>query len=518
MKWLLLLAPAGLAVACLGDVASPDPDGGTGGSSDESLGGRNSGGTGGQLGTGSAVGTGGLGGQLGTGSAAGTGGLGGQVGTGSAVGTGGLGGQVGTGSAAGTGGMGGWGEPGSSLEPFDCDAAPPGTCEFGDDFVMRWVVWWPEYSVELPLVQAGAYDFMVDWGDGTTGHVTSHADPDARHEYPDGESMIYFVRISGLLEGWSWGESYMQFPEHEILHWGTLSLGATTHQFESIDANGAAYPNLIFSATDAPDLSKTQSLEAAFRGATISGDLTPWDVSGVTSLASAFSWTYCSADISTWDVSGVTDMFGTFEGEPHQYDPVSYHAESPFTCDISAWDVSSVTNMRLIFHRRTPTADISNWDVSNVTDMSGAFASSDFAGDISAWDVSKVTNMSATFRGSMPDDGDWGGFSGNISGWDVSSVTNMSRMFEDNVYFYSAGDLSSWDVSNVTDMSDMFRRSGISTAEYDALLVGWGALPALQGGVPFYSSARYSAGAPAAARAHLIDEFGWIITDAGQAP
>jgi len=36
-------------------------------------------------------------------------------------------------------------------------------------------------TIELPLVPEGTYDFVVDWGDGTTGEVTSAEDEDRAH-------------------------------------------------------------------------------------------------------------------------------------------------------------------------------------------------------------------------------------------------------------------------------------------------------------------------------------------------
>ena len=54
--------------------------------------------------------------------------------------------------------------------------------------------------VKLPLVSSGTYNFVADWGDGTSGAVTSWDDEAATHFYAaPGE---YEVRIRGVISGW----------------------------------------------------------------------------------------------------------------------------------------------------------------------------------------------------------------------------------------------------------------------------------------------------------------------------
>ena len=74
--------------------------------------------------------------------------------------------------------------------------------------------------------------------------------------------------------------------------------------------------------------------------------------------------------------------------------------------------------------------------------------------------------------------------------------------------------LGGWDVDKVTDMTDMFNNKTLSTPNYDALLNGWN-LEILRPGVTFNGgNSKYSSGA-AAARGHMINTFGWAITDGG---
>src|SRR5688572_12452567 len=160
MKHPFLLGAAFVLTACWGD-ADPPLDG---------LGGQSGSGTGGRDGTG--------------GDARHSGGA--NFGGSHSGGTGTDGSD--SGGETGLGGLGG-GNSLDELEPFDCDAAPPGTCDFGDDFVMRWLVREGHEVQRLPLVESGSYDFVVDWGDGITGRVTSSSDPDAQHTFALGDEI-----------------------------------------------------------------------------------------------------------------------------------------------------------------------------------------------------------------------------------------------------------------------------------------------------------------------------------------
>ena len=77
-------------------------------------------------------------------------------------------------------------------------------------------------------------------------------------------------------------------------------------------------------------------------------------------------------------------------------------------------------------------------------------------------------------------------------------------------------DLGSWDITSVTNMTDMFQSVTISTSNYDAILVGWEA-QAVQNNVVFSggNSTYTSAGAGGTARAALIADHSWTITDGG---
>ena len=229
-------------------------------------------------------------------------------------------------------------------------------------------------------------------------------------------------------------------------------------------------------------------------------DIGSWDVSNVTNMSTMFSnATSFNQNISSWDVSNVTDMYAMFYGA------------QAFNQPIGTWDVSNVTIMNTMFTNATSfNQPIGSWNVGNVTNMNTMFFSAtSFNQPIGSWNVGNVTNMSTMFKAASS-------FNQPIGSWNVSNVTNMFEMFAFATAFNQ--NISSWDVSNVTNMSTMFYDVGLSTNNYDALLIGWSTISPnetpLQPNVFFSGgNSKYCNGA--SARASIISTYGWTITDAG---
>jgi surface protein len=128
---------------------------------------------------------------------------------------------------------------------------------------------------------------------------------------------------------------------------------------------------------------------------------------------------------------------------------------------------------------------------------------------IGSWNVSNVTNMSAMFAYASS-------FNQPIGYWNVSNVTKMGGMFVSATAFNQP--IGSWNVSNVTNMGGMFKIAGLSTANYDATLIGWATITSpetpLQPNVAFEGASKYCNGA--SARSILTSApNNWSIQDAG---
>jgi surface protein len=115
--------------------------------------------------------------------------------------------------------------------------------------------------------------------------------------------------------------------------------------------------------------------------------------------------------------------------------------------------------------------------MSSATNLNGMFSRDHDTGyvsfnrDISGWDVSNVTNMgSISGRYGMFDGAIY--FNQDISGWNVANVLYMANMFLDAYSFDQ--DLSSWQITQVVQFQNFMKGVTLSTANYDALLIGLG--------------------------------------------
>ena len=373
-------------------------------------------------------------------------------------------------------------------------------------FITTWQTTTAGESITIP-VGSVLDTYTVSWGDGNTSvDITG----DQTHMYDDAGT--YTVSISGdftriALSGDSTNAQKMQ----SIEQWGDIRWNSMSRAFY-----GAS--NMIYNATDAPNLSGVTDMSGMFRGAfSFNGDISDWNVSSVTYMGRMFfdatsfnqrldSWNVSSVidmhdmfagatsfngDISDWNVSSVTKMNGMFAGATSFNGDISdwnvssvtdmydmFWFASSFNQPLNLWNVSSVTNMHDMFAGTPFNQPLNLWNVSSVTDMNGMFGgATSFNGDISDWDVSSVTDMrymlsSATFNqpldswnvSSVADmNGMFGGattFNQPLDSWDISSVTDMNGMFGGATSFN--GDISGWNVSSVTDMSYMFQESSFN--------------------------------------------------------
>ena len=309
-------------------------------------------------------------------------------------------------------------------------------------FISRWNVTNESRTVRLPIYAGEgndltAYDFTVDWGDGTVDEVTSFDDADATHTYTN--AGMQTVTISGFIKGFNFG----QVPDsrdlfYDVLQWNGLNLGNADRHFELC-------ANLIgFSATDSPNIRAMTSMRFMFSSASMfNGDISHWDVSNITDMTGVFVIaTSFDQNISSWDVSKVMTMTGMFAS-----------AEA-FNQDISGWDVGNVTDMEAMFASTTVfNQDISSWNVGQVSEFRAMFRDAvAFNQDISAWNMDNALDLGLMFSGASS-------FDHNLSSWNVSNVTQMDWMFENAITFNQ--DISNWNVGQVTDMREMFRNASV---------------------------------------------------------
>jgi len=225
-----------------------------------------------------------------------------------------------------------------------------------------------------------------------------------------------------------------------------------------------------------------------------------WNIARVTNMRDMFASAYnFNQNIGSWNVSNVTNMQDMFANA------------NSFNQPIGNWNVINVTRMDGMFYgNQSFNQNISSWNVRNVTRMDRMFdGATAFNQPIGSWNVGNVISMTEMFGYAL-------NFNQPIGSWNVSNVQGMNLMFSRATAFDQ--NIGSWNVSNVTYMPDMFNLSGLSTANYDALLIGWSTIAPNE--TPLKPNVSFSGGNSkycngASARASIISTYGWTITDGG---
>ncbi|SMG09956.1 surface protein [Marivirga sericea] len=381
----------------------------------------------------------------------------------------------------------------------------------GPPFITTWRTTTASESINIPTF-GGGYLYDVDWGDGNTSTAQTG---DATHTYASAGT--YTVSISGNFPQIYFNDPSQLDPNtakiQTIEQWGDIA-------WRSMESAFRGCSNLTYNAVDIPDLSGVSSMQSMFESASVfNGDIAAWDVSTVTSMqrmfdgAEAFNQNISIWDVSlvenfvrmfagandynspleAWNVIGATDMSGMFAFTDSFNQPLDgwanklngvltvegmFQQANAFNQDLSNWDVSTVVNFdRMFISTDVFNGNIANWTLTAAEDMSQMFSDAQaFNSDISGWDVSNVTNMSGMFSFAIA-------FNRDIGSWDVSNVTDMgaspSGAFEDGMFRGATAfdqDLGGWDIGNVLDMEEMLDNSGMSTANYEATLLGWGTI------------------------------------------
>ena len=298
----------------------------------------------------------------------------------------------------------------------------------------------------LPTRASGTYDFVVDWGDGSTNTITTYNDANGLHTYSS--SGTYTIKIKGVFSG--------IITDLDTALWNVGRVDA----LKILDLK--SYGPLIIQDN------------SAFK-----------DCTNLTSSATD------KLQFST------SDATSTFE-------------DTNFNGVVDTWNVSNITNFSNFFHGSQFNQDCNNWNITKATNLSGVFESTPFNKSLSNWDTSSVTNLSSIFAINTV-------FNQDISMWNMSEVNTVIGMFSGATAFDKS--LASWDVTSLSGSQVLFfgNGSGLSTANYDNILIGWAAQNVNSGVSINFGTSQYTAvGEAAAARATLVSK-GWTITDGGTA-
>ncbi|MYL11344.1 MAG: BspA family leucine-rich repeat surface protein, partial [Cenarchaeum sp. SB0669_bin_11] len=162
-------------------------------------------------------------------------------------------------------------------------------------FITTWETTAANQTVTIPLVGS---DLTVYWGDGTNSTGVTGT---ATHTYanPGTYQVLFYGGLEAiLLDGHPDASKLVSIEQ-----WGDASWMSMADAFR-----GAS--NMIYRATDAPDLSRVTDMSGMFfEASSFNGDLSAWDTSSVTDMSEMFDGASSfNGNISTWDVSSVRVM------------------------------------------------------------------------------------------------------------------------------------------------------------------------------------------------------------------
>jgi surface protein len=130
-----------------------------------------------------------------------------------------------------------------------------------------------------------------------------------------------------------------------------------------------------------------------------------------------------------------------------------------------------------------------------------------FDQNIGGWNTHNTQFMYNMFAGATA-------FNQDIGTWNTANITEIYEMFSGATSFDQ--NIGGWDITTLEDATDMFDSVTLSTANYDALLVGWQS-QSHPNGIEFSAgNSTYTANSAAsAARDDLTNNHSWTITDGG---
>lgn len=152
--------------------------------------------------------------------------------------------------------------------------------------------------------------------------------------------------------------------------------------------------------------------------------------------------------------------------------------------------------------------DVKQWSAFEVTNDGNFYGCTNLTASATDAPIISTNNLLAFFR-------DCPNFNGVIGNWDISGVQSLRLFLRDADAFDQ--DISNWDINQVNNFDDfMTAATGLSTTNYDLLLVGWELQTPTSGISVNFGGSKYTLGSAAAtARASLIANYGWTITDGG---
>lgn len=234
-----------------------------------------------------------------------------------------------------------------------------------------------EDNIVLPLVAAGAYDFIVDWGFGAVDRITSHDDPANAYPFKDAAAE-YQVKIYGVCDRWSFGDvGTARDSFRDVMQWGDVEWATCANMFEQVDFDVSE-----LTATDPPSVSSVTDFSYMFaqsNGLTVAPAM---DLSGALTVARMFYLSdveetpyYNTSNCEDFggmfmDVGNLASFGGLDTSSALEMDYMFNHCEGLTSVSLNTNTVENFTNM---FTNNQSIVDCGTLDFSNATSTINPF-------------------------------------------------------------------------------------------------------------------------------------------------
>jgi hypothetical protein len=171
-------------------------------------------------------------------------------------------------------------------------------------------------SITLPLVNSGVFNFVVDWGDGTSDTITAFNQAERIHSYAGQPAGDYVVTITGTCPGWGFGPVPASRAKLKTIdQWGDVGLALLNQGFTNC-SNFVSMPSTGFKYSGASMLQAFQGTKITPASLSSSFFANATSVTNITYLFLACS-TLTSIPAGLLDpLTGLTVAFGAFQSTP----------------------------------------------------------------------------------------------------------------------------------------------------------------------------------------------------------
>ncbi len=369
-------------------------------------------------------------------------------------------------------------------------------------------------SITIPTFGSG-YFYDVDWNnDGTYDDLGVSAS--ISHNY--GVAGTYTVAIRGVFPRIYFNNGGDRKKLLSIEQWGEAAWSSMASAFYGCT-------NLVLNATDVPNTAAVTDMSNMFRDCSKLNQALPngFNTDNVTNMSSMFNNCFAynqplPASFNTTNVTNMSNMFSSCFAY-NQPLPASFNTTNVTTMSGMFWICSS-------YNQPLP----ASFNTANVTNMFGMFNSCVAYNQPlpASFNTAKVTSVSRMFQQCplynqpLP-----AGFTTPLltdmsfmfsgctaynqpfpAGFTAANAIDMSYMFLNAANFDR--NIGNFNIAAATNMTGIFNGSGISVANYDAILTTWNTAGYTNKNLGNASPLQYCAAQ--AARTNLTTTLGWTIT------